>query len=660
MNAAYDGLYTKLCTNLSSSGPTPNPSALHPLPTGRLLTLADWRAAWLEGADVRSTLHTHLQLGAAQPAAPAWILRRDAAALAPQIDALAAAAEATPDRSHLLQRLPLFGVPFAVKDNIDVAGWPTTAGCPAFAYQATRDAAVVQRLREAGALLIGKTNLDQFATGLVGTRSPYGAPASTLAPAHVSGGSSSGSAVVVSRGEVAFALGTDTAGSGRVPAAFNNIVGLKPTPGRVSTRGVVPACRSLDCVSVFALTVDDAALVLAVLEGADAQDDHSRFEPGPAILPTPLRLGVPRALLLDAAQGHAPAWAAALDRARALGAHIVEIDFAPLHAVAQQLYDGPWLAERQITVQPLLQAQPDALDATVAAVIAAAAGFSAADAFRGQYRLLAQRRETAVLWQQVDALMVPTAPRHPSFAEVAADPIGANAVLGTYTNFVNLLGWCALALPAGFGAAGLPFGITLIAPANADAALLPLARRWQAASALPLGATDARSSASPLPGPTAPQPATRRTLSLAVVGAHLSGLPLNAQLTERGATLRAATHTAPLYRLYALPGSVPPKPGLLRVAEGGQAIAVEIWDLPIDQVGAFLALIPQPLGLGTLTLGDSSAVHGFLCEAVAMTGAHDITGFGGWRAYLADRPASVDRADPSPFRAAQSDPPHRS
>ncbi|MCY7314537.1 MAG: allophanate hydrolase, partial [Rubrivivax sp.] len=495
------------------SSPTECPSAAA---LDRPLTIAGWRAAWLQGADVRTTLRAHLQHWAAQPAAPAWIMRCSTAALAPRIDALAALAAAAPDRATLLQRLPLFGVPFAVKDNIDAAGWPTTAACPAFAHEAQHDASVVQWLRDAGALLVGKTNLDQFATGLVGTRSPYGAPASTLAPGHVSGGSSSGSAVVVSRGEVAFALGTDTAGSGRIPAAFNNIVGLKPTPGRISTHGVLPACRTIDCVSIFALTVDDAAAVLAVLEGADPLDDYSRFEPGPATLPAALRLGVPRRVQIDAAQGHAPAWAAALAQAQALGAQIVEIDFEPLHAVARALYDGPWLAERLLTVQPLLQPHPhpqshpqshqqsqshsqpqrqhtpDALEPTVAAVIAGATRFSAADTFAAQYTLQRQRRQLIALWQQVDALMVPTAPRHPSFADVAADPIGANAVLGTYTNFVNLLGWCALALPAGFGSAGLPFGITLISQANHDAALLPWARRWQAATALPLGAGDRR------------------------------------------------------------------------------------------------------------------------------------------------------------------------
>ena len=600
------------------------------------LTLADWRQAWREGASVRPTLLAHLGRWSEQAAAPAWLLRLDAKGLEPRLQQLEALAAATPDREALLQRHPLFGVPFAIKDNIDAFGLPTTAACPAWSRTATASATVVQRLLDAGAVLLGKTNLDQFATGLVGTRSPYGAPASTFAADRVSGGSSSGSAVVVARGEVAFALGTDTAGSGRVPAGFNNLVGLKPTPGRVSTAGVLPACRSLDCVSVFALTVGDAACVLSVMEGADAADAYSRFAPGAAALPAALRVGVPRAAQVDREQGYDRSWSEALERLKAQGALIVELDFEPLHAVARLLYDGPWVAERYATVQALLESDPDALDPNVAAVIQRATAYSAVDAFRGQYTLQAQRQQAAQIWQQVDLLMVPTAPRHPSFADVTADPLGANAVLGTYTNFVNLLGWCALALPSGFTSgftpAALPFGVTFIAPADADAALARWGQRWEAAAGLPLGATGRAASASIA---SERWPATEPTLPLAVVGAHLSGLPLNGQLIERGATLREATHTAPLYRLYALPGTTPPKPGLQRVEGGGHSIAVEIWDMPAAQVGSFLALIPQPLGLGTLELADGRRVHGFLCEGVALAGARDISDFGGWRNFLA-------------------------
>lgn len=594
-----------------------------------LFTLDDWRRAYAAGATPSALLAALAQRLQASPAA-AWITRASAAQLQAQADALEARlAAAGADRRAVLQAMPLYGVPFAVKDNIDIDGVLTTAACPAFAYPAGCSAQAVQRLLAAGAVWVGKTNLDQFATGLVGTRSPYGQPASTFDAARVSGGSSSGSAVVVSRGDVVFSLGTDTAGSGRVPAGFNNIVGLKPTPGRVSTAGVVPACRSLDCISVFALTAGDAAEVLAVMEGPDQADAYSRFEPGPAQLPARLRIGVPAAAVLDAP--YQEAWGSAVALARQQGHEIVALDFAPLHAVAALLYGGPWVAERHAAVQPLLDSQPGAFDPTVRAVIEQAVGMSATDAFRGQYMLRAAQQLAAGLWLQVDVLLVPTAPGHPSFAQVQADPIGANARLGTYTNFVNLLGWAALALPAGFTGEGLPFGVTFIAPGGSDAALARLGTAWQAATALPLGATDA-----PCPAATAPLrwPATEAVLPIAVVGAHLSGMPLNGQLTERGATLREATHTAPLYRLFALPGTTPPKPGLQRVADGGAAIAVEVWDMPVRQVGSFLALVPPPLGLGSLQLADGRVVHGFICEGHVLASATDVTRFGGWRAYV--------------------------
>lgn len=609
-----------------------------------LLTLADWLGAYRDGAAPEALLGALADRLRASPP-EAWIHRATPDQLQAQTAPLQARlAEATsPEaRAAVLAALPLFGVPYAVKDNIDVAGWPTTAACPAFAHVAERDATAVARLRAAGAVCVGKTNLDQFATGLVGARSPYGRPASPFDADRVSGGSSSGSAVVVARGELPFALGTDTAGSGRVPAGFNNVVGLKPTPGRVSAAGVVPACRTLDCVCVFALTVDDAATVLAVIEGPDAADAYSRFEPGPAALPAALRLGIPAEAEVDKA--YAPAWAAALDQARAMGHTLVPVDFTPLHRVAALLYDGPWVAERHAAVRALLEREPEAFDPTVRTVIEGARRFTATDTFVAQYALRDAQRDTAALWQQVDALLVPTTTRHPSFAALDADPIGVNAQLGRYTNFVNLLGWSALAVPAGFTAplddAGLPFGVTFIGPAQADAALAAAGARWQAGVDLPLGATSARRpSQAPLR-----TPATAATLTLAVVGAHLSGLPLNGQLTERGARLLEATHTAARYRLFALPGSTPPKPGLLRVAEGGTAIAVELWAMPMRHVGSFLALIPPPLGLGSLELADGRWVHGFVCEAHALAAARDISDFGGWRAYLASlnaAPASV-------------------
>jgi allophanate hydrolase len=582
---------------------------------------AAWRAS-PSRLDAHAARLADLRRALEAVAAPVYLRVVDGPGLDAQVQALRARAAACRDPAEAAARLPLLGVPFVVKDNIDVAGVPTTAACPAFAYLPTNHATVVQRLLDAGAVWLAKTNLDQFATGLVGTRSPHGAPASIAAADRISGGSSSGSALAVARGEVPFALGTDTAGSGRVPAAFNGLVGLKPTPGRVSAAGVVPACRTLDCVSVFAHSVEDAAAVLCVIEGDDAADPYSRFAPGPSALPDRLRLGVP-APLPALGDGYDAAWQAAVERARSAGHELVPIDFAPLHAVAALLYDGPWVAERHAVAGALLARDPGALDPVVARVIGRAASFSATDAFVAQYRLKSLAQRAAAVWSACDLLMAPSTTRHPTFAEVAADPVGVNAELGTFTNFVNLLGWCALALPAGRTAGGLPFGVTGIAPAGFDAALARFGLQWTG--------EDAALAA----GPGWPRVAP--TLPLAVVGAHLAGLPLNGQLAERGATLRERTRTAPVYRLYALPGTTPPKPGLVRVGAGGHAIEVEVWEMPIDQVGSFLALIPAPLGLGTLQLEGGRTVHGFLCEPLALEGAADISRHGGWRAYLAAR-----------------------
>ena len=579
-------------------------------------TIADWLARLRDGADPLALLAAAQQNAAALDADAVWIHRCAGPAWQGQLDLLQRRLAEDADRTRLLQRYPLLGVPFAVKDNIDIAGAPTTAACPSFEHVAERSASVVRRLLDAGAVWLGKTNLDQFATGLVGTRSPYGRPSCVADPARISGGSSSGSAVAVARGVVPFALGTDTAGSGRVPAGFNGLVGFKPTPGRVSTAGVLPACRSLDCVSVFARGVGDAARVLAVIEGEDADDAYSHFVPGPGTAPERLRIGVPRAASFFGDGGYATAWQAALEQARLDGHHLVEIDFDPLAEVAALLYDGPWVAERHAVVRSLLARAPQALDETVRRVIARAFEYSATDAFQGQYRLREAKRDLAVLWQDVDVMMVPTAPGHPRFAEVDADPLGVNTRLGLYTNFVNLLGWSALAVPAGITDSGLPFGVTFIAPGGHDAMLAEVGRRWLGEAPLPH------------------RPAAAPSLAIAVVGAHLSGLPLNGQLRERGAVLREATTTAPAYRLYALPGTTPPKPGLQRSSGGGAAIAVEVWDMPLAAVGSFLALIPPPLGLGSLELADGRFVHGFVCEAHALAGARDITAFGGWRAYL--------------------------
>ena len=594
------------------------------------LTLADWRAAYARpGATPRALLAPLLARRSAGD--PAWILRCDEAFIDAQLDALAGR---SPDA------LPLYGVPFAVKDNIDVAGLPTTAACPEFAYTPARSATVVRRLAAAGAVLVGKTNLDQFATGLVGTRSPYGEVPNTFLPAFVSGGSSSGSASVVARGLVAFALGTDTAGSGRIPAGFSNLVGLKPTPGRTPMVGVVPACRSVDVVSVFALTVADAAQVMALIDGADGEPAfHPAVLRPPWLgrLGQPLRVGVPARPGCDAALGYDAAFDDAVAQLDAWGAQVLPVDMEPFDEVARLLYGGPWVAERYAVAGALIERLPQALDPTVRRVIEAARRHDAVNAFEARYALETLRLRCAPLWQTVDVLMVPTAPTCPTRAAVAAEPVLRNSELGRFTNFVNLLGLAALALPSGFAAGGLPFGVTFIAPGGSDAALAALGARWEAARALPLGC--ALREATPADRALAALPAAAATMQIAVVGAHLEGMPLHGQLVDRGCRLLERTHTAQAYALFALPGTTPPKPGLVRLADGqpGQAIALEVYEMPLAEVGGFLALIAPPLGLGSLQLADGRWVKGFICEPAALQGAADISGFGGWRAYLASR-----------------------
>ncbi|SHO65664.1 allophanate hydrolase [Pseudoxanthobacter soli DSM 19599] len=547
------------------------------------------------------------------------------------------------------ERYPLWGVPFAIKDNIDLAGLPTTAACPAFAYRPERSATVVERLVAAGALPVGKTNLDQFATGLVGVRTPYPVPLNPFDPAVVPGGSSSGSGVAVARGIVSFALGTDTAGSGRVPAALNNVVGLKPSLGLLSTRGVVPACRTLDCVSVFALTVADAVAITSVAAGYDADDPFSRPVPfQPEVLTRPsVRLGVP-----DAASRRffgdvnaEAAFDASLALAEDAGARLVPVDMSPLFAVASLLYDGPWVAERYAGARDFLSSDIEALLPVTRRIISGAGRFSAVDAFVGRYRLAALAREAAPLWQEIDALMVPSIPGIATIAELETDPIGPNSRLGTYTNFVNLLDLCALAVPGPFRGDGLPAGVTLIAPAGRDGFLAPLGAALHARAATPLGATGRPQPDSPAgrtlaPAAAAPASAVSASgplIELGVVGAHLSGMPLNGELTSRGGQFVRGTHTGPHYRLYALArqGQGAQRPGLLRVGpEEGEEIALEIWALPPAGFADFVAKVPAPLTIGSVRLADGSAVPGFLCEAIGVHGALDITGFGGWRAYV--------------------------
>ncbi|HBH6911581.1 allophanate hydrolase [Serratia marcescens] len=529
-----------------------------------------------------------------------------------------------------LSRLPLFGVPFAIKDNIDVGGWPTSAACPAFTYQAAADATVVANLRAAGAIALGKTNLDQFATGLVGTRSPYGAVVNSFDSRYVSGGSSSGSASVVARGLVPFALGTDTAGSGRVPAGFNNIVGLKPTKGRLSNRGVVPACRLNDTVSVFALTVADAAQVAELASGFDEADPYSRPDPhtAPADIPAAPRFAVPAQLEFFGDVQAERAFHRALAQLQAGGATLEPLDFAPFRTLAEQLYYGPWVAERTVAIEQVLEANPQAIDPVVRGIVGNGLGYSACDAYKAEYLRAELARQIAQRLAPFDALVVPTAPTIRTLAEMAQEPVLFNSQFGTYTNFTNLADLSALALPGPLREDGLPAGITLIAPAWHDRALAAFGLRWQRQSALPLGATGRALPPQPTPAPSAGY------VRLAVVGAHLSGMPLNVQLTQRDAVRVEQTVTAPCYRLYALADTEPPKPGLARVAQGA-AIRLELWDIPLARFGEFVAEIPAPLGIGTLLLADGRRVKGFICEAWALEGATDITEFGGWRDYLA-------------------------
>jgi allophanate hydrolase len=530
--------------------------------------------------------------------------------------------------------LPLFGVPFAVKDNIDVAGMPTTAACPALEYLPSESAPAVQRLVDAGAIVVGKTNLDQLATGLVGVRSPYGVCENPFDRRYVSGGSSSGSAVAVALGLVSFALGTDTAGSGRVPAAFCNIVGIKPTRGLVSTRGVVPACRTLDCVSVFAASVTDAAAVLDVCAGFDERDPFSRRMPGHAPdFPEKLRFGVPRAEQLEffGDEEARRIYEEAIARCESLGAERVEIDFDPFREAAALLYGGPWVAERLVPAGRLLEQQPDAFLPVLRGILQAAQGLGAKSAFEGWYRLQELRRATDLEWKKADVLVLPTTPTTYMISEIEQEPISLNSRLGYYTNFTNLLDLAAVAVPAGFRADGLPLGITVFGPAHSDAALARLAARFRSAGPATFGKTGEL-----VTEPLANAPRVERSVLLAVAGAHLSGQPLNHQLTSRGARLSRACRTSRHYRLYALQGTVPPKPGLVRDARfEGAGVEVEVWALDEAAFGAFVDEVPAPLAIGTVVLEDGTTVNGFVCEPHALDGAVEITAYGGWRAYLA-------------------------
>ncbi|CAD5106904.1 allophanate hydrolase [Zestomonas carbonaria] len=533
--------------------------------------------------------------------------------------------------------LPLYGVPFAIKDNIDLAGIPTTAACPAYAYVPERSATLVEQLIALGAVPLGKANLDQFATGLNGTRSPYGACRNSVHPDYPAGGSSSGSSLAVALGVASFALGTDTAGSGRVPAALNNLVGLKATKGLLSTAGVVPACRTLDCVTYLTATAREASQLLALTARLDPRDEYSRANPlwnaGDAFgAPRQgFRFGVPSQLeFLGCAESPA-LFAAAVARLEALGGEAVPIDFEPFLEAARLLYQGPWVAERYSVAGSLIEENPEAVLPVIRAVLEQAPKVSGVDTFRAQYRLQALKAICDRILEDLDCVLTPAYPRPVTLAELHAEPVARNSDLGYYTNFMNLLDYAAVAVPSAFMDNGLPWGVTLFGRAFTDQYLLGLADALQRQHDLPLaGGRPAQLAA---PG----NPARNDRARLVVCGAHLDGLPLNWQLRQRGGRLLEATRSSPDYKLYALAGGPPFRPGMLRVATGGASIEVEVWELPSGELGSFLTGIPAPLGLGKVQLIDGRWETGFICEPHGLEGAEDITGHGGWRAYLAGR-----------------------
>ncbi|MCX2779684.1 allophanate hydrolase [Microbulbifer thermotolerans] len=532
---------------------------------------------------------------------------------------------------------PLWGIPFAIKDNIDLAGIPTTAACPTFAYTPESSAQVVQQLIDAGAIPVGKTNLDQFATGLNGTRSPYGPCRNAFDSDYISGGSSSGSAVAVALGLASFSLGTDTAGSGRVPACFNNLVGLKPTRGLLSSTGLVPACRSLDCISIFTLDTDDANTVLACAEGFDARDGYSRrngFDNAArqyGLRSGPLRIGVlPQEQLKFFGSDHyARAYADTLAALTGAGIELVTVDFTPFDEAARLLYEGPWVAERYIACESLLNSDPEAIHPVVRAIIEPGKTPPATDLFRAQYRLQELRLACFEQMEGLDCLLTPTAGRLFRVDEMLAEPVRFNSQLGYYTNFMNLLDMAAVAIPTAFTAQGLPFGVTLVGDHFSDRRLLSIGNRIRQILPLPQGALGTEAAPT-----TAPDCGGSERTDLLVCGAHLQELPLNWQLTERGAVLKARAQTAACYRLFALAGGPPLRPGLMRDESGGRGIEVEVWSIPTAELGSFVAAIPAPLGIGKVELADGRWVSGFICEASGLKGAEEITHYGGWRNWL--------------------------
>ncbi|HEY3914647.1 MAG TPA: allophanate hydrolase [Verrucomicrobiae bacterium] len=535
-------------------------------------------------------------------------------------------------RAKEMADLPLYGIPFSVKDSIDVAGILTTVACPAYAFRAEQSAEIVNHLLAAGAILIGKNNLDQFATGLVGVRSPYGTPRNPFDARFIPGGSSSGSAVAVSAGLVSFSIGTDTAGSGRVPAGFNNVVGYKPTRGVLSLKGIVPACRSLDCVSVFALTCDDAVVAAQCSRGWT--DPRQLLQSAP---PASFRFGVPSKSELQTFGNTetGPLFDQAVERLITLEGKMVEIDYAPFREAGKMLYGGPWVAERLAEFSDFLARNPDGVHSVTRGIIEGAKGYSAVDFFTASHHLEKLRALAREQWAKVDMILAPTTGTVYTVAEVEANPVELNTNLAYYTNFANLLDCCAVAVPSGFRSNGLPFGVTMIAPAKGDRLICALGSRYQRSVGGQLGATSVKL-ATLAEKPVVP--ATQKIVRVAVVGAHLSGMPLNYQLTERKAKRVQNFITQPAYRLYEIPNTTPPKPGLVRCQNGtGVAIEVEVWEMPVEEFGSFISLVDAPLSIGTVELSDGTSVKGFLCESYAVENARDISNFGGWRPFLKSR-----------------------
>lgn len=580
-----------------------------------LWTIQDWKNAYIMQKIQLQDLKTYV--AAIQNDDHAWIEIASIEQLQAQIDALT-------DQSP--EHLPLYGVPFAVKDNIDVVGFNTTAGCQELSYLAVQDATVIAKLKAAGAIVIGKTNLDQFATGLVGVRSPYGAVKNSFNPEYISGGSSSGSSVSVANGVVPFSLGTDTAGSGRVPAGHNNIVGLKPTKGWFSTTGLIPACRTIDVISIFSLSADDAWQVAQVMQGYDALDEYSRHHP--ENIPSQFskaKIAIPAQMEFYGDLETEKAFAQAIERLQTLGYEVEEIDFEIFNQLASALYNKAWVAERTYAVEKLIQREQ--AHPVIQKIIAQADKFTAVDTMQAEYERADLARQINLALAPYDALMVPTAPTIYKIADVEADPIVKNSHMGAYTNFVNFADLSAIALPNVIRRDGLPSGVTFIAQAWMDQALANFAQTWQLSVNLPLGRSQQQYKKSV-------DISAQHSVKLAVVGAHLKGMPLNFQLSTRKGTLIEKTLTAPNYKLFALKNTVPPKPGLQYVSEGGRAIEVEVWDIPLALFGQIVAEVPAPLGIGNMKLTDGSWVKGFICEGYALTDALDVSHFGGWREYI--------------------------